>query len=198
MNKRNSSLEELIDPMSAPIWKMARQMRMRPEAVFDRLSEAYKKSVQESSLCSDEEGLHFETDFAFITLVAQEEKAYWGITYNPKEDMMNCACLPHPKELFVWPEQLENNVFFPEKVLLGLGELLTGNCELPARGSLEQLMNGYRVTRAQGMVQKEGECLWFDTGLKSSVGKTIEAAIEPSVYDPIPNTWKLVHVEQRD
>lgn len=189
------SLETLIDPMSAPIWKMARRMRIRPEAVFDRLSEAYDKSMRENTLRSDEAGIHFETDFASITLLPQGENTRRIVQYKAKATMMNSNCLPHPKELYVWPERLENHVFFPEQVIFDLNALITGKRDRPPNEWLEQIMNSYRVAYERGELVLEGDCLWFDTGLKGASGGAIYGAIEPSVYDPIPNTWVLSRVE---
>ena len=120
-------LRNMIAPFSKPIWMIARHMRIRPEAVFQIISDAFDASIRNGSVIADSDSLYFEADIASFTLTRKgDEKIAWHLAYKAKEPMINKEIFPHQKGVFVVPEGMINNVHFPFAVLRKLNQMITG------------------------------------------------------------------------
>lgn len=182
--------------MFKPIWKIARHMRIRPEAVFQIISDAFDTSIRDNTLTSDAGGLHFEADIAAFTLTHSEEGAFaWQLSYKAKEPMINKAILPHTKEEFTIPERLDNGIGFPFFLLRKLNQLITGDDEILPEELADQLITAYQSAWEKGEVERRNYSVKFNTSLKAQDGAAIYAVIEPDYYDPVPNIWKLSSVQ---
>ena len=189
-------LRNMIDPFSKPIWTIARHMRIRPEAVFQIISDAFDTSIRNGSVIADSDSLYFEADIASFTLTRKgDEKINWHLVYKAKEPMINKEIFPHPKGVFVVPEGMINNVHFPFAVLRELNQVITGVDEVLPEELLDQLIGAYQLAYKMGDVAPGSDVVKFNTSLQDKDGSSIYAVIEPDFYDPIPNTWKLTRVE---
>ena len=184
-----------ISSNNETIRKIARYMRIRPEAVLQIVSDAFDESLVKRTVIVEDGCLRFETDIATIVLDPGEDGLTWGLRYKAKAAMINTNLSPHPKKLFVIPDDLFcGDVMFPSKQLNTLMKLIGYNGQYSV-GTMDVLNHDYRdalITKRLAC-DKETLSLRFKTRYRTQKGQGIYAVVEPDYYDPIPNTWKLTH-----
>ena len=187
------SLKDMIEPTSGVVRQMARQMRMRPETMFQLLDDAFDKSIKTKTPCSLNEGLHFETDFAWISLCRRPDSSGWDISYKAKEAMVSIPILPHPKSAFTIPDI--SDILLPNGILNQLNQLTNAQADLSQEQLADQVLHGYQTSVEAGAIIQDENTITFYTGLNAAEGNPIYGVLEPTPYEPIPNTWKLSAVE---
>ncbi len=191
-NLRVGGLKDLINPMAKPIWKIARIMRIRPEEVFQLVSDAFDCGIREESITEDKEGLHFEADIASFTLIPCDSGSYpRELNYKAKKPMINCEIVSHPKEAFTVPEGFGNHVFVPSKEVDRLRDIVEGFGAMTNEDIFNHLDAAYKTARAKGKLQVGEESIRFDSLLESRDRGVVYIVLVPSYLDPIPNIWRV-------
>jgi len=186
-------LKSIVSSSQKQVWQIARHMRIRPEAVFQLLSDAFDESLANRTMVAEDGCLRFESDIATITLDPGEKGLSWELKYKAKEAMYNKAISRHPKEAFTIPNDLFNGtVMLPIKSLHRLIALVEEDIQ-PSIGLLDTLNRYYcRALSEETIISDTNNLtLSFKTCFRTPNGQGIYAAIEPFYYDPIPNTWRL-------
>ena len=183
-------LNRIVSSSQKQVWQIARHMRIRPEAVFKLLSDAFDENLANRTMVAEEGCLRFESDIATITLDPGERGLSWELKYKAKEAMYNKAISGHPKEAFTIPNNLFGNVILSFKAIQPLIVLIEEDIQ-PSVGVLDILNRDYcRALSEETIISDMNNMtLSFKTCFRTPNGQDIYAAIEPLYYDPIPNTW---------
>ncbi len=188
--------EKVVSWSSTPIRRIARYMRIRPEAVFQILSAAFDESIKNHTLTIENGCLRFEADIATVTLVPGDSGLPpWELKYRAKEAMIEKNIAAHPKDSFSIPTTLFNgDVLFPDVQMHALMELAASEETLLPEMCLDALNQAYCKALNEGSLMHEEGALTFKTTFRTRSGMNVYAKIEPDFYAPIPNTWKLTHI----
>ena len=190
---RAGRLGDMVNPMTKSIWNIARTMRVRPEEVFQLISDAFDRCVREASMIEDEDGLHFETDIAAFTLVPCEGESYlWELQYKAKEAMINWNLASHPKEVYTVPAGFGNHVLIPSKEIDRLRDIVEGCEQMTNEEIYDHLDAAYKIARIKGKLQIGEEYIRFDSLMLNKSGEEVCVGLVPNYLDPIPNMWRLV------
>lgn len=191
-----NDFEKVVSWPSTPIRRIARHMRIRPEAVCQMLSVAFDESIKNRTLTVENGCLRFEADIATVTLVPGDSGLPpWELKYRAKEGMIEKDIAAHPKDSFSTPMTLlAGNVLFPDTQIHTLMKLATSEEKLLPEMWLDTLNQAYCKALAEGSLMHEEDTLTFQTSFKTRSGMDIYAKIEPDFYAPIPNTWKLTRI----
>lgn len=183
------ALNDMIKPTSKVILQMARRMRMRPETMFQLLSDALDESVQAGTLHTDDKGLHFETCFASVTLTPSSAATEWNMSYKTKEAMLTVPALPHSIDVFSVPSR--SDIFISHSALNQLRQRM-GSCEeLQSNQLVSQILDGWQTAAKAWSFPLDDFVMAFNTGLRDKEDTPIFGVLEPAPYQPIPNTWEL-------
>lgn len=185
----------IINRNAEAIWNIARHMRVRPEAVFQMLSDAFDESLSNGTMLVEDGCLRFECEVAAITLDPGEDGRSWELKRKGKEAMYCADICRHPKNVFhIVPGNLSgSNVMFPHKSIDCLVTLAVGLDE-SSPAELVKLLNldYHRALRERTFAYDGSELtLCFKTCFCAANGQAVYAMLEPHYYDPIPNTWKI-------
>lgn len=99
-------LKFLVSKSDKSVIKIARHMRIRPEAVFKLLSDAFDESLVNRTVVVKDGCISFDSRIAMVMLDPGEDGHSWGLTYRAKEAMFNKSIAPHAKEAYTIPETL--------------------------------------------------------------------------------------------
>lgn len=178
--------------------QIARYMRIRPEAVFQLLSNAFEESLLNRTAVIENGCILFECDIATITLDSDEYGYRWELKYKAKEAMFNKNILSHSDDAYSVPESLYNgDVQLSFARLEPMMRMICGSHQSPSVGTFDVLNRHYRDALCNGRIIREGNALTFPSGFHSQNSKKIYVTIEPDYYDPIPGLWQITRIDER-
>lgn len=190
-------LEVWVSASSEPVKQMARYMRIRPEAVFQLLSDAFDKSLLEHTVTVKDGCIHFECDIATITLDPGEDGLHWKLLYQAKEEMFSRDFSPHPDEAYTIPESLyDGNVKLSFTRIEPLMRMISNPVHSPSVGTFDALNRYYSNALREKTIIQTGKELTFHCGFYSLNSKAIYVTIAPDYHDPIPNLWHIIRIEE--
>lgn len=191
-------LRTFISESHKSVVQIARYMRIRPEAVFQMLSDAFDESLLNRTMAVDNGCLRFECDFATITLDPGADGYRWELRYRAKETMFNKNIAAHSDDVYSVPETLYNgNVCLSFTRLQPMMRMIHGGDREPSVGTFDVLNRHYSNAIREGTIIQERNALTFRSGFHSQNGNEIYVTIEPDYYDPIPNLWHITRIEEK-
>lgn len=194
---KKGDLSTYISKSHEPIKQIARHMRIRPEAVFQIISDAFDKSLLERTVTIKDGCIHFECDIATITLDPGEDGLHWKLLYHAKEEMFNRDFSPHPDEAYTIPKSLyDGNVKLSFTRIEPLMRMISKDNISPSVGIFDVLDRHYSKALREGTIIQKGNELTFNPGFYSLNSKDIYITIAPDYHDPIPNLWHIIRIEE--
>lgn len=190
-------LSVLISKNNKSVVQIARYMRIRPEAVFQLLSDAFDESLMNHAATVKDGCIHFDCDVATITLDPGEDGHHWELLYKAKEAMFNKDISPHSDDAYSIPETLyDGNVKLSFTRITPMMQLIYGSEKKPSLGTFDVLNHRYSDALREKKIIRDGNTLTFSSGFRSQSGKDIYVTIEPDYYDPLPNVWHITRIEE--
>ena len=177
--------------------EIAEYMRVRPETVFQHLSNAFDESLLQRTVIVKDGCIHFDCDIATITLDPGEDGLSWKLLYNAKEKMFNRDFSPHPDDAYTIPETLYGGSVKLSFVRIEpMMRMISEDNPLPSVGVFDLLNRRYSRALSEGAIIRVGNVLTFDSGFNSLNGNGIYITIEPDYLDPIPNRWHITRIDE--
>ena len=189
----------IISPSNTVIFKIAKEMRLLPETVFQALSDGFDAALRDRTLVVENGRLSFDSAIASVTLTPDDsEKFSWKLNYQVKEEMVNQNFPPHPEEAFTLPDDLYcENVMFPSKEFRDLFKSETGIRTFSV-GCLDAFNYDYHSAQRDKTLVKNGNSVRFGTRFRALDGMYIHVTLEANYYFPIPNTWNFTQIHVAD
>lgn len=195
-NEEIKSFNELIDPKSKPVHKLAKFIGVSPEEIYEKLCEAYDNALKNDELISDSSGIMFSAEFADILLsrnndLTSKYDRYLNFTLN--NEYINNLIREEGTGACIIPNDLEN-VILPPTNLLRLNRFMCNVEEMPSDKIISQLKESYiECKRNNGLIPHE-EGYNFSTGLKTYNGFPIIAGIKPVKTPEGRSNWLFNYV----
>ena len=188
-------LHVYLSDSNESVVQIARYMRIRPENVFQDLSDAFDKSLLQHTIIVKDGCIHFDCDIATITLDPGKDGHSWKLLYNAKEEMFNRDFSPHPDDAYTIPETLYNdNVKLSFVRIEPLVRMVWGEGHSPSVGVFDILNRHYCEALRKETILRVGNMLTFYSGLSSQNKKDVYVTIEPDYLNPIPGFWHITRI----
>ena len=143
-------------------------MRVRPEVVFQLLSEAFDKSLVDRTAIVKNGRICFECDIATITLEPSADGYQWELLYKAKETMFNKNIFPHTDDEYTIPDSLYNwNVRLSFTRIDPMMRMIYGGEKSCSAGTFDILNRNYSDALREGTISRDGNTLTFYSGFNS-------------------------------
>lgn len=194
-NEEIKVFNELIDPKSKPVYKLAQYVGVTPENVYDILRDAYDNANENDELISDSSGIAFTTEFADILLVRNTDfssRYERYLVFNLNDEYIDSHNQSEDSSSVV-PDTLDN-VILPPKNLVRLNKFLHNIEEMPSDKEINQLKENYIKCRKDDALVPHEDGYNFATKLTTYNGFQIIAGIKPTKTSEGRNTWLLNYI----
>lgn len=177
---------DLVDPTSTPICTYAKHIGKSNDDAYSSLSKAFEKAASENTLNCDDDGWAFETDFAHILLVRNQD-------YSSKYDRylkfeMKQASAPVASEETTIPKSFAE-IYLPASNIERLVKFIGGNSETDS--IVNALSESYADALKKELFTIHKDSFNFDTTLKTPANETIYVGIKPVSFTPNGKLWLL-------
>ncbi len=194
------NLEEIIDPTVPSVYSLAQRLHVDVKTMFQTLCADYCKAYKEGKIFSDSSGDSFRTDYAEIYLIPNNDfqSKYPGYLKYDTRGFAPAVFAEEQTDMIgngapELPETLDDDVCLNRDNLMRLNRFVVGVEEDPCEEILTRLKQSYIEAKKQNHLTPYKDSYSFPTGLLTSDGVPIIAAIKPN-WGRVDYSWVLNYV----